>query len=38
MPAFSKTLTDEQRWQLALLLKHMDALPPKANKVWHTIQ
>lgn len=38
MPAFSKTLTDEQRWQIALLLKHMDALPPKANKVWHAIQ
>lgn len=38
MPAFSKTLTDEQRWQIALLLKHMDALPPKANNVWHAIQ
>lgn len=38
MPAFTKTLTDEQRWQIALLLKHMDALPPKANKAWHTMQ
>lgn len=38
MPAFSKTLTDEQRWQIALLLKHLDSLPPKANREWHTIQ
>lgn len=38
MPAFSRTLSDEQRWQIALLLKHMDALPPKANEVWHTTQ
>lgn len=38
MPGFSKSLNDEQRWQLALFLKHMDALPQKANKVWHTMQ
>ncbi|MDQ6930164.1 MAG: cytochrome c, partial [Candidatus Eremiobacteraeota bacterium] len=27
MPAFSKTLTDSQRWQITLLLEHMDKLP-----------
>ena len=38
MPAFSKTLTDEQRWQITLLLKHMDALPPKAGAAWKTVR
>ncbi|MDP9018466.1 MAG: c-type cytochrome, partial [Candidatus Eremiobacteraeota bacterium] len=37
MPAFSKTLTDEQRWQIALLLKHMDTLTPRAEKAWRAI-
>lgn len=35
MPAFNGTLTDEQIWQLALFLKHMDKLPPAADKRWH---
>lgn len=38
MPAFSKTLTDEQRWQITLLLKHMDSLPPKPNQVWNELR
>ena len=38
MPAFSKTLTDEQRWQIVLLLKHMDALPPKAGLAWKMVR
>jgi len=31
MPAFSKTLTQEQIWQLALFLKDMKTLPPQAE-------
>jgi len=31
MPAFSKTLTETQMWQLALFLKNMDRLPPQAE-------
>jgi mono/diheme cytochrome c family protein len=31
MPAFSKTLSDTQVWQLALFLKNMDKLPPAAE-------
>lgn len=28
MPGFASALTDEQRWQLAMLLTHADKLPP----------
>ncbi|HLI95367.1 MAG TPA: c-type cytochrome, partial [Candidatus Baltobacteraceae bacterium] len=28
MPAFSETLSKRQIWQLTMLLKHMDSLPP----------
>ena len=31
MPAFSKTLSQTQIWQLALFLKNMDKLPPAAD-------
>jgi thiosulfate dehydrogenase len=34
MPAFGRTLDDEQIWQLALFLKHMDALPPLPRRAW----
>ena len=34
MPAFSRSLTETQIWQLTLFLKHMDSLPPAAHKVW----
>jgi thiosulfate dehydrogenase len=34
MPAFGKSLTETQLWQLATLLKHMDSLPPKAQAAW----
>src|SRR5579862_6251226 len=30
MPAFGQTLTDEQIWQLAQFVAHMDKLPPGA--------
>lgn len=34
MPAWGSSLTDQQIWTLALFLKHMDKLPPDAQKVW----
>jgi len=37
MPAFSPTLGEEQIWQLALFLKHMDSLPPAAQKAWKAL-
>jgi len=38
MPAFSKTLTDRQRWEVTLFLKHMDALPSTVDKVWKALK
>lgn len=38
MPAFSKTLTSEQRWAITLLLQHMDKLPPAADRKWHALK
>jgi thiosulfate dehydrogenase len=37
MPAFNGTLRDEQIWQVALFLKHMDALPPAAQHLWKAV-
>ena len=37
MPAFGETLTDEQAWQVALFLKHMDTLPPAVDAEWKKI-
>jgi mono/diheme cytochrome c family protein len=37
MPAFSPTLTDDQIWKMVLFLKHMDSLPPAAQKVWKAV-
>lgn len=34
MPSFGKSLTQTQIWQLAMFLKHMDSLPPKAQEAW----
>lgn len=34
MPAFDRSLTDTQLWQLVAFLQHMDRLPPAAQKVW----
>ncbi|MGC9993139.1 MAG: cytochrome c [Candidatus Cybelea sp.] len=34
MPAFGKSLDDQQLWQLTLFLKHMDGLPPAPHRVW----
>ena len=37
MPAFSHTLTEKEVWQLVLFLKHMDQLPPAAEKAWKAV-
>ncbi len=37
MPSFSGSLTDEQIWQVALFLKHMDDLSPKTAKAWKAL-
>ncbi len=37
MPAFSKTLDDTQRWQIAAFVKRMDKLPPTAEAVWKAV-
>ncbi len=37
MPAFDKTLTTTQLWQLTLFLKTMDHLPPAADRVWRQV-
>jgi thiosulfate dehydrogenase len=34
MPSFTRSLSDEQIWTLALFLKHMDALPPGPDGIW----
>jgi thiosulfate dehydrogenase len=38
MPSFGKTLDDQQRWQVTLFLKHMDALPPAVQRVWQRVK
>jgi mono/diheme cytochrome c family protein len=34
MPGFGKTLSDREMWQIALLAKHMNSLPPGARGAW----
>ena len=34
MPAFGETLSGSEMWQIALLAKHMDSLPPGARSAW----
>ena len=36
MPAFAKTLSDTQRWQLTLLVKHADKLSPAVQAAMRT--
>ena len=38
MPSFGGTLSDNEIWTLALFLKHMDRLPPTAQKAWQQVQ
>jgi thiosulfate dehydrogenase len=38
MPAFSATLDDTARWQVALFLKNQDQLPPAVEKTWKAMK
>ncbi|HEY8320550.1 MAG TPA: cytochrome c [Candidatus Baltobacteraceae bacterium] len=38
MPAYSHTLDDTARWQVALFLKHQDELPPAVEKAWKAMK
>lgn len=38
MPAFGKTLSQTQIWQVTLFLKHMDALPAAAEQAWKAVR
>lgn len=38
MPAFTKALSDDQIWTLALFLKHMDKLPPGPQRAWKALR
>ncbi len=37
MPSWKNALSDQQIWTLALFLKHMDKLPPDAEKAWEKV-
>ncbi len=37
MPAFGKSLSETEVWQLALFLKHMDSLPPAVEGAWKSV-
>lgn len=37
MPAFGKTLSEKQLWQLTLFLQKMDHLPPVAQRAWRQV-
>ena len=34
MPAYRSTLSEQEKWQITLFLKHMDALSPAAQAQW----
>lgn len=38
MPSWKGSLTDRQIWTLALFLKHMDKLPPAAERAWEQVK
>lgn len=38
MPSWKASLTDQQIWTLALFLKHMDKLPPAAERAWQQVK
>ena len=38
MPSWKGSLTNDQIWTLALFLKHMDKLPPAAERAWQKVQ
>jgi len=36
MPAWDKTLTEQDMWKLTMLLSHLDKLPPAVQDYWKT--
>lgn len=38
MPSWKDVLNEQQVWQLALFLKHMDKLPPAAQQAWQQVR
>lgn len=38
MPAFGRSLTQREVWQLALLLKNMDRLPAAPERTWQSVK
>jgi mono/diheme cytochrome c family protein len=38
MPSFRDTLSDRDIWTIALFLKHMDKLPPRAQQAWQQVR
>lgn len=38
MPSFGKALSDNQVWAVAMFLKHMDKLPPQAQRAWKSLK
>ena len=38
MPAWKSSLSDQQIWTLALFLKHMNKLPPAAERAWAQVK
>jgi len=38
MPSWKATLSDQQIWTLALVLKHMNKFPPAAEQAWQQVK
>ena len=36
MPAWDKTLSDQDMWKITMLLSHLDKLPPAVQEYWKT--
>ena len=36
MPAWDKTLTEQDMWKITMLLSHLDKLPPAVQEYWKT--
>ena len=36
MPAWDKTLTEQDMWKITMLLSHLDKLPPAVQDYWKT--
>jgi len=36
MPAWDKTLNDQEMWKITMFLSHMDKLPPAVQEYWKT--